>query len=142
MATETEATKALIRRHVETMNRGDVEEFDKYCSDDYKWLGVEPERMGEATNLRDFKSAIKDLVETLPDLYVEIIDMVAEGEKVAVHITLAGHHTGRPFMGVEPSGVYVKWHGYSTYSIKNGIIYSESFFDDTFAIAKSLGSDS
>lgn len=139
MNTDIESNKALMRRHVKTMNSGSVEDFDDYCSEDYRWIGVEPERMGSVTNRDDFKAAIEELVNTIPDLHVELLEMISEGNDVAVHITLEGHHTGLPMMGVDPSGAYVKWHGYSIYTIRDGKICEESFFDDTYAIAKALG---
>lgn len=135
----TEANRNLMKRHVATMNSGRIEDFDDYCSDDYKWIGVEPDRMGSVTGRDEFKNVIGDLIAALPDIHVEIVEMVAEGNDVAVHITLEGHHTGKEMMGVAPSGAYVKWHGYSIYTVRDGKICEESFFDDTYAIEKALG---
>jgi predicted ester cyclase len=39
-----------------------------------------------------------------PDAQVTILDMVAEGDKVAYIVNVKGTHTGGPYMGIPPTG--------------------------------------
>jgi predicted ester cyclase len=39
-----------------------------------------------------------------PDLGCRILDLIAEGDKVAFIVNVTGTHTGGPFMGIQPTG--------------------------------------
>jgi predicted ester cyclase len=60
----------------------------------------------------DFRSHLKHIISTLragmPDLTATVEDIVAEGDRVAVRVTMAGTHTGAPVFGVEPRGAAVR----------------------------------
>jgi len=44
------------------------------------------------------------LYNAFPDVKVTILDMVAEGDKVAFIVNGKGTHTGGPYMGIPPTG--------------------------------------
>ena len=48
------------------------------------------------------------LFKAVPDLKVTILDMVAEGDKVAYIRTITGTHTGEPFRGIPATGKKVE----------------------------------
>ena len=44
------------------------------------------------------------LINAFPDVKATILDMVAEGDKVAFIVNGKGTHTGGPYMGIPPTG--------------------------------------
>jgi predicted ester cyclase len=121
------------------INRGDIDAFDDLCAEDYVWRGVDPEGIGEARGLPAFKEAVRSFLKAMPDLHVEILEMVAEDDAVATHLLERGHHTGSSWLGVEPQGALVEWHAFDIYRIRDGKLAAESFLDDSYTIMKALG---
>jgi predicted ester cyclase len=60
----------------------------------------------------DFRSHLRYIISLLragmPDLTATVDDIVAEGDRVAVRVTMTGTHTGAPVFGVEPRGAAVR----------------------------------
>lgn len=54
------------------------------------------------------KGAMRMLRSALPDLHMEVEDLVAEGNRVAARVTLTGTHTGSPLFGLPPSGRQIR----------------------------------
>lgn len=119
-ATSLEQNKALMQRWFEEVwNQGRTEVIDELRAtqavasgwgDLQKHQGPEPFRAFHA-NLRS----------ALPDIHVEIRDIVAEGDRVAVRIHIEGTHCGQG-LGVQPSGNRVKIGGMVVARIQNGRI--------------------
>ncbi len=139
MSEKSEQNKELVRRFMAAINRGDIDAFDQLCAQDYVWRGVDPEGIGEAKGLPAFKEAVRSFLRAMPDLKVEIVEMVAEDAAVATHLLESGHHTGEPWLGVEPRGALVEWHAYDIYHVRDGKLATESFLDDSYTIMKALG---
>ena len=99
---DLEFNKSLVRRFlVDAVSTGNLDMFDELCGEDYVWHGeAGPTEKNEVRGLNNFKKAVADFTEALPDLKIEIHDMVAEGDKVAVRFTERGTHRGAPFAGV------------------------------------------
>jgi len=58
----------------------------------------------EGTDCRQhFKQVAMMLRGAFPDLHMEILNMVTEGDQVAAHLLMSGTHQG-PFMGIAPTG--------------------------------------
>jgi len=53
-------------------------------------------------DLKDFKQKESEAFDAFPDMHVTIDDMVAEGDKVAMRVTMTGTHKGE-FMGIPPT---------------------------------------
>jgi len=87
-----EQNKALIRRWFEEVwNRGRLDLIAEMRSPEAIVTGLEDgnaESRGEKPFIRFYAT----LREALPDLYLNIEDVIAEGDKVAVRITAEGTH--------------------------------------------------
>ena len=88
MPVTAEQNKLLIRRLIEEVNPGDLEVLDEVARDEFaqtarRWVG--PSRA------------------SFPDFTMEIVDMVADSEKVAAHFRCSGTHLGE-WMGHPPTG--------------------------------------
>lgn len=67
------------------INTGDLAVFDKYCAPDYVWHGgADPGGLGDVHGLDAFKRAVAMFFTGFPDLKVEILDMLVDGDRAAV----------------------------------------------------------
>ncbi len=57
-----------------------------------------------------------------PDVHFVIEDMVSQGDWVATRVTGRGTHLGKPFMGVDPTGLRVSWSSLGFFRVANGKI--------------------
>jgi predicted ester cyclase len=67
-----------------------------------------------------FRNQWKNWMAAFPDLHFELIDLIAEGDKVLARWELTGTHSDAPFMGVEPTGTEIRVQGMSFDRIVNG----------------------
>lgn len=56
------------------------------------------------TGREGFRTQWRQWMDAFPDLHFEIVDMIAEGDKVLTRWVQSGTHSGAPFLGVEPTG--------------------------------------
>ena len=97
MLMSAEANKAIVRRFIaEVWNAGNVAAVDELVHPAYAVEGVEHGPDFVRRNVELFRA-------TFPDLVCVIEQMVAEGEWVAVRVTLQGTHLG-PLGNIPPSG--------------------------------------
>jgi predicted ester cyclase len=139
MSDQTEANKQLVRDFLAAFTRGDIDACLSMCSDDYLWQGSDPAGIGVASGKAAFREAVSSFKRALPDCAVDILDMVAEGDRVAVRSREFGHHTGDEWLGVRPNGALVEWYPFAIYRVAGGQLAEEWFTDDPYAIKKCLG---
>jgi steroid delta-isomerase-like uncharacterized protein len=143
MAQENQAlenNKELLRRFMRAINEKRLDLFDELCGEDYIWHGeAGPTALNEVRGRENFKKAVAEFTDALPDLEVIIEDMVAEGDKVAVRITERGTHTGADFAGVQAAGKPVSWTCIGIYRVAQGRLVEEWFNEDSLGIMKQLG---
>ena len=93
-----EDNKALVRRAYELTNRRELATFFELLAPEY----VEHLPTGDKT-----REQVKDYADiffnAFPDVRFKIVDMVAEGDKVAVLVNWRGIHKG-VFMNILPTG--------------------------------------
>jgi steroid delta-isomerase-like uncharacterized protein len=135
-----ENNKKLLRRFMEAINQRRLDLFDELCGENYIWHGeAGPTALNEVRGRENFKKAVAEFTDAMPDLKVTIHDMVAEGDKVAIRITESGTHTGADFAGVPPTGKRITWDCIGIYRIENGRLVEEWFNEDSLSIKQQLG---
>lgn len=139
MATEIEHNRKLVRDWIEAIERRDIDTALTYATEDYIWQGMAPQGWTRVQGKENFRVAVWEFLDALPDLKIEILDMVAEGDRVAIRLREIGHHTGIEWCGVKPAGATVEWFPFDFYRIENGKIAEEWFTDDPYTIFKCLG---
>lgn len=123
----------------EAINTGRLDAFGEYCADDYVWHGgADPGGLGDVHGLERFKDAVGTFFTGFPDLKVEILDMLVEGNRAAVRFRETGTHNG-PFVGIEPTGNAVEFSGMGIYRAEDGKLVEEWFVDDSRAIFEQIG---
>lgn len=95
-----ERNKAIARETAERLfNRGDLSAADELIT-----AGAIDHCEPAGTDCRQhFRQVVTMLRGAFPDLHIEIEDMLAEGDSVAVRMMMTGTHEG-PFMGIPPTG--------------------------------------
>src|SRR4030042_1987465 len=92
--------KAIVRRWVEGLNRHDLNVADEVISDDYTaHIAGGLEFKGP----QGAKQMLAPLISAFPDFHYTVDDLVAEGDKVVVRITLQATHKGEG-LGFPPTG--------------------------------------
>jgi predicted ester cyclase len=98
---DTEAMKAFARERVEVLfNRGELDRIEEFVTADFvnheAWPGEDPGYEGFRLRLGRLHSAI-------PDIHLEIHEVVAGDDLVAYRATLSGTHEG-DLLGMPPTG--------------------------------------
>ena len=126
---------ALIRRYVsEVWNHGKYEVADELVhpqgvSASLPYLPVGPE--GVKMNVKTFRNAF-------PNLYLHILDTLAEENVVCIRFTMLGTHLG-DFMGIPPTGKDVEMDGCCIFSIGDGKIIEHWQESDMLSLFGQLG---
>ena len=72
------------------------------------------------------------------DLHFTVEDLVAEGDKVALHWSCSGTHTGE-WMGIPPTGKRVTWSGIGIHRVVGGKIVESWDMVDNLGLMQQLG---
>jgi steroid delta-isomerase-like uncharacterized protein len=114
-----EANKQLIRDHYEELvNRKNLAAADHQLAPEFVDLSAPP---GTPRGPEAAKQAMHRLHAALPDVWVTLDDVIAEGDRVAVRATWRGTHMG-PLFGHPPPGKKVTLTGMVFWRVANGRI--------------------
>lgn len=93
-------TRFAIARVDALFNRGELDRVEEFVTEDFvnheAWPGEDPGYEGFRLRLRRLRSAV-------PDLRMEVHEVVAGGDLVAYRATLSGTHRGE-LLGMAPTG--------------------------------------
>lgn len=112
-----EKNKESAMKIYQAMESGNYEGLENYIAEDIKEHSPDPFVQG--SGLEYVKNVFKEYKRIFPDLKVKINDMVAEGNKLAVYITITGTHSGE-IMGKTPGNKKVTVEGIDLVHFKNG----------------------
>ena len=113
----TEENKALIGRlYEEVWNQHNPEAADEFVAPDVFTRDMLPEYQH---GVDGYKHLVRWLHTAMPDLRMDIEDIIAEADKVAAFVTLSGTHTG-PLRDLDPSGREVSVKHSHRYRLTNG----------------------
>jgi len=94
--------KATARRfNDEIMNQGKLEVIDEIIADDLVEHAAPPGWPPGKEGVRAWVTMARG---AFPDLKVETLGVVAEGDEVWMHSVMTGTHTGGEFMGIPATG--------------------------------------
>jgi predicted ester cyclase len=113
-----EDNKAVVRRFLsELLVKGDVSVVDQLLDPNYK-NGM------TGQNRDEFKQFVTLMPKAIPDIRIELQDLVAEGDVVVARFDLSGTYTGS-VMGSKPSGQAFCTHGLTYYRLSHGKIIED-----------------
>lgn len=125
-----EENKAIVRRWIEAYNKRNLD-FDEFIASDYV----------DHTNQvnRDGLKQLFDIgLKAYPDWHETIEDIIAEDDKVWVHLSYTGTHKGE-FMGLAPTGKKITSKAVDIYRIVNGKLAEYWNVTDNVNILKQIG---
>ncbi len=128
---------AVVTRFLEeVVNGGDFALVDELWAEEMAWHGGS---LGEFNGREEWKAfSAAAGVGAFTDMHLEIEDVVADGEKVAVRFTNSGTHTGA-FMGVPATGKHAEWPGIGLYTVRGSQIVDAWFGEDMLGLLLQLG---
>ncbi len=98
----SEENKVVSRRLMEEVfNEGNLDVADELIAHDH--VHHDPASPVEGHGPEDFKQFVGMYRSAFPDLYIEIEDLIAEGDKVVTRWAATGTHQG-DLMGIAPTG--------------------------------------
>ena len=85
----------------------------------------------------------RGLFDAVPDLHMEVEDVVVAGEpgreRVTARWRITGTFAGAPYMGVEPTGRRIDLHGMDLIQIEDGRVAGNNIYYDQLAFARQVG---
>ena len=130
-----EENKNIVRRYQEIYNSNDLEALSEVVSEDLLTPKIMP---GIPAGIEGAKTAHQIMLAGFPDYQTAIDDLIAEGDKVAVRITMSGTHTGS-FMGIPPTGKRISFTGMYVARVDDGKIVEHWGEEDGVSLLQQLG---
>src|SRR6478609_10483321 len=139
MAVNTEATDAatVARGYFEAVGRRDLDAMTAF---------YEPGGTGEIHGLVElhvpdtYRAWFGGLFRAFPDFHMEILDVLATGDKAAVRWRATGHFDGEgSFEGLLPNGAQVDVQGCDVLTIRDGRIHRNDAYMNGAEMARQLG---
>lgn len=129
--------KQLLRRFTEEIwNKANFEAIDELCDPSYE---ARDPMIG--TYARDgLKETVKAYRSAFPDLKLEIVGLISEGNLTAVRWTARGTNLGS-FMGMPPTGKSTVVTGIAFSEVRNGKVVKDYNEYDALGLLRQLGVD-
>ena len=124
----SEENKALVRRLIKEVEKGDLDVIDEVLARDFVDHDLlpdqEPDREGYKQGLSEDRAAFSNF-----DITIE--DQIAEGDKVVTRFTWRGTHDQGKVMGMAPTGKKVEVTAIFIHRIAGGKVKEEWSASDT-----------
>jgi steroid delta-isomerase-like uncharacterized protein len=133
---QEEQNKQVVRQFFEALDRQDTEKMDQLVSStnySLHFSGMPP--VDWNANKKEF---LAPLTKAFPDLRRNIVDMVAEGDKVAVSINVTGTYKGE-FQGIPATGKQASFTAMDILTIIDGKVTEEWATADMMGLMQQIG---
>ena len=121
----TAENKELVRRYFdERWNHGSLDVCDELLS--------------SSMDIEEQKEFLRAQLAALGNLRLTILNLLAEGDQVAIHWRIDGTHKG-DFLGVAATGKLVTFQGIAWLRIADGKIVEDTAYWDKLSILQQLG---
>jgi steroid delta-isomerase-like uncharacterized protein len=135
MATAQEQNKQLIRQYFEAYDRQDTERIGRLVSSNNYSFHIPEMPPMDWNGTKQLYAAIWS---TFPDLHHDILDIVAEGDKVAVRYNIIGTPKGE-LQGIAPTGKEVSFSAMEFITLNDGKVAEEWEVTDTMGLMQQIG---
>ena len=132
----TEQNKAAVRRYWEGFNAHNLDVWDEVCTPNH--INHDPGLPVPDADLQTIKQLIGGLQAAFPDAKASEQDLIAEGDKVVVRMTVRATHKG-DFMGIPASGKAVTFSGIFIDRLTDGKIAEQWVVFDVMGLMIQIG---
>ena len=80
-----------------------------------------------------------DAFAAVPDMQMEVVHALGEGEDVFVRWKLTGTHTGAAWTGIEATGARIELDGIDHFTVRDGRIVGNVVVFDQMAVGRAMG---
>jgi ketosteroid isomerase-like protein len=95
--------------------------------------------LGEVRAPEGVRAYFGEVFAAMPDFWLEILSLVAEGDLVAVHWRGGGTFTGDRYQGIRATGTEIRQEGIDLMRIRDGLIQRTDAYWDDANIGRQLG---
>jgi steroid delta-isomerase-like uncharacterized protein len=137
MGTTEEQNKQVVRQFFELLDREDTESMEQLLVSNTNYsfhIGGMP----SPVDWNEHKRLLIGVNNAFPDLHHEIVDLVAERDKVAVRLNVTGTHKGE-FQGIPPTGKKLSLDEMGFITIIDGKITEGWISADTMRLMQQIG---
>ena len=135
MAVTTDTREVARQLIEEDLNTGDVAAAERIVAAGFVDHTNPP---GLQHGLAGHRGIVDLFHAAFPDVRWTIDDMVAEGDRVAMRLTMSGTHRG-DFFGIPPTGKRVEVGGTDIVRIENGQVAEHWGYNDDLGLMRQLG---
>jgi steroid delta-isomerase-like uncharacterized protein len=133
---DIEANKAICREFLEELhNHANFSVIDKWVDPNVVSHDPFP---GQKPGPEGVRETMQIFLRAFPDKKITINDMIAEGEKVMVKLTVTGTHSGE-FMGMPPTGSRTRYEEVLVFRLRQGKITEHWAVADTLSLMQQVG---
>ena len=133
-----ESNVELVRTTLDLLNANDLDACVARMAPDFVMhLAESPEPLPGPEGWRQGAMMLR---QAFPDFHIDLDDIVADEDRVAVRLTLQGTHTGE-FLGFAPTGRQVKYVSHEFYRIADGVFAEEWMCSDTATLFQQLAAE-
>ena len=136
-AAQEQENKQIVRQFFELLDRHDTERIGQLLVSNTHYsfhIGGMP----SPVDWNEHKRLLAGVNNAFPDLHHEIVDMVAEGDKVAIRLNVTGTHKGE-FQGIPPTGKKLSLDEMEFITLINGKISEGWISADTMRLMQQIG---
>jgi len=122
--------KEIVRQIEEAWDRNDLNALDQYFAPDFN--NAQSGFPGMPPGLPGSKMAHTMSMTAFPDRKSTILDLIGEGDRVAVRARITGTNTGgAPFLGApEPNGAKIDFESWGIYQLTDGKVVAHWGIND------------
>jgi steroid delta-isomerase-like uncharacterized protein len=129
--------KQIVRQFFELLDRHDTERMGDLLVSNTNY-SFHLAGMPSPVDWNEHKRLLAGVINAFPDLHHDIVDMVAERDKVAVRLNVTGTHKGE-FQGILPTGKKLSLHEMGFITILDGKIIEGWISSDTMRLMQQIG---
>jgi predicted ester cyclase len=136
---DLETNKAIALRLIEVFNGRQLDLLEDVLHLDFRGRGISAFSPGEPEVGPGARRKIYEMFyQAIPDARGEVLDVVAEGDKVVLVDRFGGTHRGE-FLGRPGTGDRIEWMAIHIYTIRDGKVLEDAIMRDELAIMRQLG---
>ena len=132
MSEQNKRTIRIVREEAPT----NLSVLDELYTDDYVYHGIP--LLGDLKGPDAFKAMFAGFIHAITDFREEVVDQIAEGDKVVTRLSGSGCHTGE-VLGAVPTGKELKWSAVIISRFVDGKIAEEWVEFDALSFLQQLG---